>query len=556
MLLPVLATAMAAGPFYFAGIVLTQRQARWFGTRLLPLGMAIACAAAVFLAPQFWQTAIITLAGTAIGALAGWHVFSTAGACDRPGAPNFALGAMIYMGALGIGFLLVAMVTIFQSRAIWRDLRVDRDGNVLRIRWTLESGRRTCVVTDVNDRPLPEYDSIDIDDSTGEMSDRFAHFSGSVIDEERVVLPTILQGEIYGYRTPTPGLIGLRAISTPGIQLRRTYLYDGIKRIIGVYDPVTKSFLGTIGPNGYLPRETPQDECFPEMLLNRMTQSNSHTLCFPAVVYWMELDQQRVRRIFAARLNDPVVAAINLPPQSDPTVAVVTCKNVLLMRPSGDVIFDAAHHLDLSKYWINFAMLQTPRRLLLQAIPFDWIADAPPYRLLEFGSTGTLIRETTAPPMDKVVSPTMLRRTALMGGVYPLAALPLFSSWTMDEIFELDTVGHAAMFGGFLIGSALLSAVVTLLIARRLGFTSAKTATWFVANALLGPAGVVTLLGLNAWMAREVCSACHRLRLVARRECSRCGAPLQLPARDGREIFDPTDTIAGTIREFHATENY
>ena len=76
--------------------------------------------------------------GTLIGALAAWDVFATAGAVNNRGIPNIAPGTMIYAGVLGLGCFLVAFLGIFQTKTVWRDQRVDRDGNVLRITWTLE----------------------------------------------------------------------------------------------------------------------------------------------------------------------------------------------------------------------------------------------------------------------------------------------------------------------------------------------------------------------------------------------------------------------------------
>ena len=38
--LPLIADLVNVGPFYFAGIVLGMRKARWFGSRVLPFGLA------------------------------------------------------------------------------------------------------------------------------------------------------------------------------------------------------------------------------------------------------------------------------------------------------------------------------------------------------------------------------------------------------------------------------------------------------------------------------------------------------------------------------------
>jgi hypothetical protein len=96
MVLPMTADVLAAGPFYFAGIVLTLRKARWFGTRLLPLGLPIICAVITVNIPQFWQALLFTLLTLPVSLAAAWQVYSTAGACDRGGASRFSLGVSIY----------------------------------------------------------------------------------------------------------------------------------------------------------------------------------------------------------------------------------------------------------------------------------------------------------------------------------------------------------------------------------------------------------------------------------------------------------------------------
>src|SRR5262249_49027994 len=157
MVLPMAAIVLAAGPFYFAGMTLTLRKARWFGTRLLPLGLPIICAIVVINVPHFWQTALFTLLALPVTAAAAWQAYCTAGVCDRGGGSSLALGVMIYAGAIGIGCLVVAMLDAFQSSTSWHEQRVDRDGNVLRITWTLDGRERTTIVTDVEGHVIPEY---------------------------------------------------------------------------------------------------------------------------------------------------------------------------------------------------------------------------------------------------------------------------------------------------------------------------------------------------------------------------------------------------------------
>jgi hypothetical protein len=129
----------------------------------------------------------------------------------------------------------------------------------------------------------------------------------------------------------------------------------------------------------------------------------------------------------------------------------------------------------------------------------------------------------------------------VFGAIFPVAARPLVPSWILDNVLDVRSEEFAWWFETIMWASAAMGALTTFLVARRCGFSRTKTVAWSLANLLLGPAGVVVMLGLNDWPASETCAACGRARPAARRLCPWCRAPLPPPGRDGREIFDPAD---------------
>jgi hypothetical protein len=536
--LPLVVDILNAGPFYFVGMVLTMRKARWFGSRVLPFGLAAATIIAIRLVPEFWQAVLISVTGTAICGLAAWNVFSTAGGCDRSGVSRVALGAMIFAGTLGIGCIAVSLQSIFPYTAVWHDLRVDREGNVLRVTWNLTNKDRTCVVADAEGKPLPEFDGIDPDEKTDDGPDRFVRFTNGLVDEQRADIPWIYWSQYYSYRTPTPGMVGLRAIAKPGTRLRRHCVFDVQQGVIELYDPVTSTLLGTVGPQGYSPAGTLPEVRFPGAPMNPMTQGGTHTLAFLSAVYWAELDLRRVRKLFTAAADDPVVAAIELPPQTDPPVVVVTQRRVHLFHRSGEEVFSADHHLDLTQQWFTLAMLPN-NNLMLRAGSIIDPGDKARQQFLEFDTDGKLVRQTEPAPFPDDRPSTVSRRTLVAGLFYPLAGLPVLDSRFLDYEFESAATDRWWLFHGAIFGAAIASGLATVFLARRCGFTWRKTFAWSVGNVLLGPGGVAVMLSLNDWPARETCSACGGKRLVDRQECSRCGKPLPPPVVDGREIFEP-----------------
>jgi len=273
-----------------------------------------------------------------------------------------------------------------------------------------------------------------------------------------------------------------------------------------------------------------------------MRLGNGHTLSFPSAVYWLELDQRRVRRVFAATDDDPVVCANELPPQTDPTIAIATRTRLHLLRSSGEAILSIPLNYDLAKSYIALSLLPLNHHLIVWAgtiLPAD---NDPESQLSEYDADGKLVRQTLLPSLEEGGS-ARVPRTALFGAIYPLGALPVYRPWLMDFVFDLSSQHRWRLFHGCLFAASVLSALLTLLLARRYGLGAARSSLWSVGNLLLGPAGIAVLVSLNELPAREACPACRGRRLTGRRSCSRCGAALPPPALDGREIFEPADYL-------------
>src|SRR5262249_34714086 len=157
-----------------------------------------------------WQTALFTLLALPVTAAAAWQAYCTAGVCDRGGGASLALGVMVLARAVWIGGLVVAMVGALSSSTSLHEPRLDPAGNVLRITWTLDGRDRTTIVTDVEGHVIPEYEGVDIDDTSADSSDRFPRFGAGMIDEHSVEMPPTVQAMMHSYRTASPGIVGLR----------------------------------------------------------------------------------------------------------------------------------------------------------------------------------------------------------------------------------------------------------------------------------------------------------------------------------------------------------
>lgn len=110
-----LTTILAYAHFYFAGMLIAARPARWYGSRYLPLPAALA---AIFLGGIWTENWQITLAQSvvfAVFALAAWGSFLTDGHYTRqPRLAKIGLGATLYTGLFAV-MAFVVLITMFRE---------------------------------------------------------------------------------------------------------------------------------------------------------------------------------------------------------------------------------------------------------------------------------------------------------------------------------------------------------------------------------------------------------------------------------------------------------
>jgi hypothetical protein len=544
MVLSILADVLGAGCWYFVGMVLTLRRARWLGTRLLPLGLALAATTLVtVLVGEFWQAALILLAVQCVGAVAAWGVFASNGAADGSPITRVALGTMIFPGALAVGFVLFGISQAFVSGSRWQYYQVDRDGSVVRVTQTIEHGERNWTITDIGGQPLPKYDGVDLDDPAN--ANLFVRFNAALVDERTVSWPLTVEFLNKSFRSPMPGVVLLRAVAPPGVRLRSLAFYDVPRRVIDLYDPLTHMPIGIVGPAGFSPQGAAPSQRFPGKPLNLFSQGGRHVLAFDSIVYWIELDQRRVRPVFTPAGNDPIFSAVEIGPTANPTIVLATRHSLHVVRPSGEKMFSAPLQLDPDVYYFQAALLPATSHVVLQGFPMPGHENLGRV-VIEFSTDGKLVRRTDPPRLPELRGPK-LHETAMFGAIFPLGARALIPTWVLDDVLDLRSVAFPRVFEGFMIASAICCAGLSLLIARRCRFGVAKAAGWAVASLLLGPAGLVVMLGINEWPALESCAACGKRRLASRHHCTACSAAPSPPAFDGREIFEPTEDVSMAV---------
>jgi hypothetical protein len=540
MSLPMIADDLGAGGFYFVGMLLALRRARWYGSRLLPLGIVVMIAAlcTMFIA-HFWQTVVILLIVQVIAAIAAWGSFSTHGECDGPPITRFALGALIWPGAFLVGMVAFTMTDAFDSAQEWRYYQIDKTGRPVLVVQRIDHNQRSFFIGDVNGQALPEYKNIDLDDP--EFASLLLRQTGTMGDSRLLKWPINVTYGGDWYRSIDPGVVRLGAVAPPGTRLRFLAMYNVPERIIQLYDPVTCTQIGTVTPDGFSGPNDPPRGTFPDHILNLAMQQRSHVMAFESIVYRIELDQRRVRPIFTASADDPIISASEFGPDTKPMIVVATARQMHVFDTSGQALFSAPLPFDAMTQFGTASVVPSNRHLIVDIgmLPGtgEWNR-----KVLEYSTDGTIVKSTPLAKLPEFRGPK-LHDTIAFGAFFPIALRPIVPSWILDEVLDIRSEAFAGAFEGFMIGSAIVCGVATIFLARRCAFGTPKLIGWTVANLLLGPAGVITMLSVNEWPARETCAACGALRPCAQRDCPECRTPLAPAALDGREIFEPADAF-------------
>ncbi|MGA2502392.1 MAG: hypothetical protein ABSH20_32020, partial [Tepidisphaeraceae bacterium] len=180
-----LADLLGGTVYVFCGMVIGVREAKWYGSRVLPVAGGLLASAVTYVFPDFLPVAAVVLAILVIAALAAWGVF-VAGGQDgsTPRLAKAGLGFCVHAALVAImliaaAFVMAVVIEPLGQRAdrVFRSVRYDVDQNGRVFRVSIEYNRAGLVsseVTDVQGRPLPGSDGLRVDNKA--YTDRVAQF--------------------------------------------------------------------------------------------------------------------------------------------------------------------------------------------------------------------------------------------------------------------------------------------------------------------------------------------------------------------------------------------
>lgn len=546
MALPGIADLVCGAGFYFAGMLIGMRDARWYGSRTVGIGVPIICSFAAGFASEFWLAIIWGVAGILITGAAALGTFMTGGGFEtqRPllrAATGVAVGSGL---ALTLSVVTVAVSIFFfgPGHMESKSYRLATDGTVVITRQQLG---KVLDVTGLEGRPIPKYQDFD-------AKERFASsFPG-------VGLP-LRPGDDETYRDVSRFFFQIFSRS----QIRPTWYFVRRLGLFAEYDNESGEVLGWLGPDGPSPGETmparrftrdPRPQ-YPWRFYAAVLPLSAPLFVSSDSVYRIDVLQPNVEKLFAAAPGESIIGAAQ-PPNMD-YIAISTTRRIIVtdadgnirqavMNPevAGNVVVSPADHETYLWYYPAFSLS-------------DRVSTSP-IVITRFGMDGAIESQQRL-PFQTVLVPPAWNRVFLPWAVAPVT-VPAAVSFISGEInvhspdFLLGTSfsGNASAVTGAesysqsqlaVVGTLSgLASIVPAMFAYRRGrkyaFSRGRLAVWTALSFVLGPVGFLLMICLLDWPAHETCPSCSHLRVVNRELCEFCGAPFSLPRSDGTEILD------------------
>lgn len=551
LLLPAIASVLAGTPFYFAAFVTAMRPARWYGSRALGLPAAVLCSLLILPLNEFWQALLAILAFSALTGTAAYSCFVSGGDYRKQGqGGRAALGSLLLLGITTLGFCTLGMLSSLLERPRYYGIdqyMLTPQGEPVRIQG--ESPNGALKVTDMAGRPVPPL--------KGKKRWEF----NDLLSQTTISNRWATSGFRYGYREPRRFAEPLDDYDTAN----NWFYLPGEKRFYGYSGP-NKQFLGTIGSNGFAAPGEPLPHPFQGERLNLYPSGREDNfLAFTSGLYELHLDDRELTPLFQTPAGQQVEAAAVGPylrsEQVGQQVTAATKTDLYFIQSYGKRIirlplasetlsgkpFSLQLYTNGQRYYLWYRG-ETVRPDNAAGLPTSLVTVSNAGKVLErrqitFPATGS----GSAPKTDTTYTPlAVFAPTALVlaFGLYLMGGQVFQAEAPMRMLSGLESdPGPVWLFLGYILLGAVVGAVLCWKIAGRCQLPRSGRLQWLIGGLLLGPLGVLMLLGLLEWPALETCAACGRKRVVPRETCEHCGAPWPKPQPDGTEIFPDTGPV-------------
>ena len=566
MALPDIADLLSGIVYYFAAMLIGMREARWYKSGLLPVGLALACSTYVVATSSFPQAvAAIVLAAVVVGAAARGAFVAGGGYEPQSRGSRAALGVTVVAGLTIVAGMVIGIADLVATfgRPENREGRITayviaRDGAVVQRVTTQKIFPPKMEVVAVNDlagHPLEHYrDSL-----------ARANVTAGVIST--AALPLNLNGRYLGaarssgYRGTDDLFMQIIAPITPSrlTPSELSWFYMRRLGLIAVYQNQSARLVGWVGPDGYSVGEAMPAHRF-EGALRPYTEIwySQPLLAFPTEVYRLDLQRPSIRKVFTAPAGEEILGAVGSGDSTSTLTAygaraqfdaIGTTQNVYVQSPDGTPQLTVPRDPRAAGY----GDVVVARALNAPGLPtFFWYhpafgtltanqSNTETGRITAYGGDRRVLSQVTLPPDTagpaKQTDWSDIATAALMQPLGPKVARALYRRVKDPHAPPRRT--DALLDVTVPIVASLVAAALAFLIGGVWAFERRRRWLWVGLGVALGPLGVLLMLSLIGWPTRERCAPCSRKRVVTRVRCEHCDAPFPPPPPDGTEIFEP-----------------
>jgi hypothetical protein len=566
MLVPGLSDVFLGMVSYFGAVLICLQQGRWLGSRGA-IGLAIVL---IFL--EHTSSAfpfLLPLLVALVFLLAGWGAILSGGRLlNRPRVARISLVIIMLMGTQTALVLVFDILRFLPSKEAvspfsGSQFEVTRDGQVLIA--TQRGSDSLQVVTDMSGKVVTDerYVGNDSYQNLIELpliSFDIRHASSSLANAYLETHPRVFRG----YVVPIQDTYDSK---------ERWYQLVGKNYFIG-YDKLSRRCVGVCGADGFMP-----PGAVPRSFPQKITESEY--FFWPPHLFWSGPQLYAVdfpERKLDARLNvgsDTIHGAgglLDLDQNKPVPVVVALDKEVRVVDTQGKTlvtfpynhasaecpVLSVGNNPTLGRYYLEYA----PSFFGESLIPNP--ADRPTF-LDELDAQGNVLHTYSRALNNITVRlPSWVDRLA----TFSLPLLPVIVTTSYHAVvpaaglsFDEETSlypRYDLKFGnvGLVIIPVLevLLAALTLLGARRVGFSEKRARRWALFVFCFGVPGLLTFRLASDWPARVRCPHCGSKRPVEAEDCPHCHEPWTAPPSTGVEIFDLDPLSDGPVYSYKNQE--
>ena len=529
MALPLAAIFLTGVPWYFAGLLTGLRQARWYASRGFGLVLALLGSVCVFNLAEFWQALILIAVAAMILATAVWGAYQSGGYYrGQPVSGRLALIVAMTAGCggalfAGAGLLFNLVLNPWSNPSyVSSNYQMTPDGSIYKVTMRVNP-QVSFEIVDLDGNPL-------LDPKTGQKM-TLEEFRKRYVGGGTIVAGREYQGNFLNQE---------RFFNLWSTTDKALWYLDRHGSLNG-YGARTRRYAGSLNPQGNPGGSRIEPFLRREDSGNYFMSPDRRLIATARVLYQVDFKARALQPVFSVTNEDEIcgfwgfVGSMYVGDVNDQTrsLFLATKSAVRLLDPEGRSVFAVPHPGSVEYPQVQVWFLRPTNGGTANFAVWFWPDNEMnansgwkmPIHVVWIGSGQTVARSADLPflRMSEIRSwPDELAETLLPPPAHLQFDKNIYSPW--------NAVSCAL---------ALISAGIAWWLARRHNASIVAGLGWTLFVFLLGIAGLLTLLCVQEWPAREPCPNCKKLRAVDRELCEHCQSPFSPPAKNGTEIFAP-----------------